>query len=793
MPPKKPEQKLLLSDALYLAPYSNLGSLHEIAKTMIEKDDHSIVLFLKDHKKKFVKGAISSPNEIHIDAIIFSLYEKYGGKLFDFIDELESAENPGVIDLTYVDPETRTNIMVRALYGNDLETLAALIKKGIDLEAKLPIFGSTALMYAIETGKEEIMAILLEAGALCDAINDSGENSLMVALRTGQEDLALVFAEELMKSEADRNHKNLAGEGILDYAEMFSCRKFLGNYLRGDQSDFSKMVNARKLLRLMHSQDDAGGKISNVEFLQKFFQQHPFPNAEFSKILQAIQDGKMDFGDGRRIEIIDMPFLDHQAFMVVEYRADKAVEVSYCDSNLPLSDVDRNKHGFGEVCFEVASDFANPDLGKKLAEYYKKHLKTFCEEDGRLKVPKFLKSLGNFAKNKDEKGQAVMSKRNILTKVQDRGNCSMKSLNIALRAIMKKLHPELTFEKEVNDVFVSQGNGYEEYKKYKNFVIDECLNDVLEVSRKIGNDRGNSCYSIVIDCLKSSLLQAASKKDRKYKDRSLDGADTAGENQFMIQRIVDELRQKGFTNKQLSEIKNSKGENIFYIAVKSGSDAAANWCVENGITLSVNAAGNGVARYVLENSAMTEFFLQNFKSKKLKADEQVTLEVAFLATTQQQNHVVIDMIDSGLDVFLNDARGSNLVGRAFQDNPELLALLLEQNKFFASPDLLTNLLTQAAQKLKVFTEQKKSQKEFLDPYKHLIRETVLGLQKETYKPLSAKEILEVSLSLEDPETRALILSLGGSIMEKPPLRGGDISLRSTESLASAAAAVEYKI
>ncbi len=94
----------------------------------------------------------------------------------------------------------QANQLEDAARTGDLKKLEALIKSGVDVNAK-GSDGQTALMAAAAMGNTDAMKMLIDAGADVNATGPNGQTALMKAIHTGQDD----SVDCLLKNHADVN------------------------------------------------------------------------------------------------------------------------------------------------------------------------------------------------------------------------------------------------------------------------------------------------------------------------------------------------------------------------------------------------------------------------------------------------------------------------------------------------------------------------------------------------------------------------------------------------------------
>jgi len=634
--------------------------------------------------------------------VILKLYEKYKSRALPLIkilvekDKKKSALTGAElkIDLNFADARG-SNILLLAVFENDIEALRFLVSEGVNLDYQHPVNKGVALINAISQGKKGVAEFLIDNGANLAVTNVDLETPLMLALIHGQEELALKIAKEMGGINLQ---KSITGDDTLCYAELYSREKFLAAYLNGDRKEYSTAVNAKKLLDLMYSQDGFPGLVGqNIEMQRRFFKRHPLGASgqdnpylaiaeEIDRCIDPSSNGKyrIDLGDGKTLEVVKMPIPCHVAFIVVEYHKndagnDVAVKLSYCDGNLPLSTVGTERYRAGEVCFQVDQEWAGEaDLGKKIAEFFLKNIAHALDELGRASADGIKGLFADFVEI-DESGYPKITEENIATVAQDRGNCSIKSLNILLRAIRKKTNPTLKFEErnEHGNLLRPAGDGYEEFKTYKKFIIEHCLKDILEIAKGGGinpdgsvKDRispDNSVYSVVLDSLKSSFLQSASKKDSNWLERS------------MMVEIADVLTNYGI---EISEVKSSKGHNAHYIAAAQKIVRAASWCAKRGIEL-VHIPGKKspfLSFFDESRKEILKSYQRLYQGKQLEPNFATNL---MFAAAQRGNNsgeeFALTMISNGFSLDTQNSQGVSFLDYSIDHSPRFVNSLLKKD------------------------------------------------------------------------------------------------------------------
>ena len=87
--------------------------------------------------------------------------------------------------------------------------------------------GWTALMYAARSENQDLVVLLLKAGAALDLVNQDGETALVVAVKRGN----VEAARQLLMAGADVKPKDARGRTALDWAEKDN-RTYLSQIIR---------------------------------------------------------------------------------------------------------------------------------------------------------------------------------------------------------------------------------------------------------------------------------------------------------------------------------------------------------------------------------------------------------------------------------------------------------------------------------------------------------------------------------------------------------------------------------
>ena len=102
-------------------------------------------------------------------------------------------------------------------WGNKIDKMKKLLKKGVDINEKDEEFGNTPLNTAIAKDNEEMALLLLENGADASVQDNEGNNALHYAVEHNMVDLAKII---LNKFHETINRENIQGASVLWKAVM---------------------------------------------------------------------------------------------------------------------------------------------------------------------------------------------------------------------------------------------------------------------------------------------------------------------------------------------------------------------------------------------------------------------------------------------------------------------------------------------------------------------------------------------------------------------------------------------
>ena len=265
-----------------------------------------------------------------------------------------------------------------------------------------------------------------------------------------------------------------------------------------------------------------------------------------------------------KIQVTKIPYVGHAAYLIVKYdKQNKPVKISYIDGNL----IHDKTHA--EITFDIDPAKLKTILGKHqtLENFIQTDFNVDYRNNTRSGLRKQFNDRISSLVTCDKDKNPIISEKAIPSKAQNRGNCAYKSMNIALRAVMKEIDPTLTFERDKNGK--NSGKGYEAYQQYKKGATEESLDTLLECAKKEGF-RDKKYYDQTIDILKPAFLQAVRKGNFERLDE-----------------IVDIFDKQDIN---ISDIKSEKdGSNALFFAVKKQNVEMINWCYDHDIKIEKNS------------------------------------------------------------------------------------------------------------------------------------------------------------------------------------------------------------
>jgi hypothetical protein len=341
-------------------------------------------------------------------------------------------------------------------------------------------------------------------------------------------------------------------------------------------SDFLELTKSKFIALLTYSRSSFGtDEISVVNILKENLRTIPY----FIEALNIIEQKKLKTRD-LDLEILIINNEDHLAFFILEKHRDKKITISYCDGNALLGRDEDTWQAYGEVVFEA-------NLRRSLDDI-KKHLNSIDFsgiKDTGLIIATLERKLSAITIN-DKDGKPVIIAKKIPTTPQDRGNCTLKSTKILMRAIIEKLHPEISFNKDQA--------GYNLYKRsFKNITIRNVNNLLIFLENE--TNKSLPYYKEILDFVINDIfIQAASKGDIDILNR-------------IHPRFTREIN--------ISDLKTEKDEDVFLLAAliknRDKKIATLRWCLEN------EAKINSKGRSTVERSLSQDLGLSEAEIKGL--------------------------------------------------------------------------------------------------------------------------------------------------------------------------------
>ena len=343
-------------------------------------------------------------------------------------------------------------------YVESKEALKIFVEKGTNIN-HVDKFGSDPLdnicfrVIANSLLDSDFIQTFIDNGSYFYRDNPEGLNAL--------QNLAIAGKKELLKNLKLPNspEKIFADEQELDY--------------------FIKFSKARAIVGLAYSESDFRMNTWVFDILIRDRTSNIKVDESDSNLIKKIIDGEpINIFGGNKIEVFMASWINHSAYFIIESDSDNnPLKLSYCDGNgIPFEDWLK----YGEAIFELSKEkidrFENC-YGSSPIEKLKNRLKEVTSEirsyygtDDRF-FPLIQDDLGL----KDDENKFKNIEYKIPTKLQKRGNCTLKSFNIVLRAVLSKIRPDLAFEIDGKPA----GDGYDLYKEFKTTLITDAY-EVLE-------------------------------------------------------------------------------------------------------------------------------------------------------------------------------------------------------------------------------------------------------------------------------------------------------------------------
>jgi len=541
---------------------------------------------------------------------------------------------------------------------------AAAVKYFLDLGANpnTTYLGAYSPLYAAtKKGDYETCKTLVDGGSKLSSA-DKALDILEIPVRDSKLDIFYLIFNLLI----DDYEILLDG---LNYALRDSAAtNLLAVQLGQETIDFlQKFIPTQSLLKKMFSEEDSGGVIShNISDCKKITSKSFDEEDENKKwllgaldILQSEQ--KICYRDKHSIEAIALPDYNHGAYCIIEYEDETPKTLHYCDGNLLLSHIDQQGHGYGIVSYDIRAAFvekviaSGKDFSSSLKGLFKLESPVYYRSN---ETGEFNADIAILEKILEEvtvcstDGRLQAKSQEILTQAQDRGNCSIKAVNIALRLILTRLDPNLKYEIDENGN--PCGKGYDLFKKYKYSLIHSSLDVLLEATESnFFINKENPIYSLILYSLKSCFLHAASKGELSLMVR--------------IKEILDEEQVDA------SKLKSSEGKSAIHIAAAHDNVKTFAWCMENKLFTQEETSDFFI--HLSRNIDLLEVFLAN--SPNLSISDQQTINIAENLAKHSRNTQLEELLQKGLD-----PNTANLASWAMSlGNVDLIEKLLKHEKF----------------------------------------------------------------------------------------------------------------
>lgn len=461
-------------------------------------------------------------------------------KRHDFMDHaitwgnkkiIELLLDKGGFDINHVNKNTGDSYLHKAVQRKDESLVKFFINKGVDINI-INCEGVSALHQSIQDGKDNISQIIINSKNFdADSLNKNGNLLYECAVKSRYETAKLLLTKGF---DLDSQVK-----GDLTARELFALNdnskdflKETGNFSSSQEIDnFIATSKAKAILNLSYAEEGISMRSSVVNNLIK----SSIINENFEKkdnILQTLdaidnKDKKIKLLNGNNLSIKEVSYEDHAAYFIFENDSNgKPLKVTYCDGNA-LTGIDKNGYVKGAISFEVdskkVSKFKDFDIWQHyLEDSFRGHSSEIYKDDSK----KFYDIISKIAVC-DKNNNPIIDEQ-IPTKEQKRGNCTLKSIDVVIREVLRRSDESMVFE---NIDGKQSGKGYEVYKNYKHFLTEEPINKLVELSDK-ANEKDFG-YKERLDILENKILPKAEKKGN--------------------QTLVDKIR-KVFANKE--EVKN---------------------------------------------------------------------------------------------------------------------------------------------------------------------------------------------------------------------------------------------
>jgi ankyrin repeat protein len=576
-------------------------------------------------------------------------------------------------------PESFARGLKFAITVGDDYLIGHLIKDKPNLDIIYPN-DLTPLFLAVFHERKNICQALLDAGANINFRSKSGSSALDYAIDLGKEDMAIFLAKSIGIDLSSKDDEGLTC--TMNAAVRTDMDNFLRIITSEDLSLLKEVTRARVLLGLSYSQNHQGGHTSyNIKAIKEILSKDGFSLPQKDKFVVALNSMQDRSISSNKLQAVYLPYQGHAAFCVVEYDEQGAAQyLSYCDGILPISKINSDGHGYGEVRFKVRPEIAanTPDFAQELIDVFTADSE-FIAIGSHFAGDRLKPTLAKLVEC-DEAGQPIVERLSIPTKPQNRGNCTIKSINIVLRVFLAhEPDLDLVFE-EVRDGTPTGnpgGSGYELFKQYKNLVLQDCLKTMFDLlAIEEAADRKKEVYAIILDAAQIVFLQAAKKNDVALMEK--------------IQKIL--VKEKIDPNKLVNT---EQGENALTIAAKNGSVEAFAWCLENGVGIEADKLGYSVLKSLTstddkdpaKNAKKDQMLALLLKhNPKIDVESKEVKALVSSAAKRKRTDIVGFFLEKGFDPnFKIDGKNSLLSWSATQKNFDLIKLLLQNDDFKIDP------------------------------------------------------------------------------------------------------------
>jgi ankyrin repeat protein len=443
-----------------------------------------------------------------------------------------------------------------AIWFDKLDALEKIIKARSAVLDQKDKSGLTPVLYAIKNGKLDALKKIIEAseGAL-EQKNQQGENPILYSLNTysnnpsdsNKKILKLIFQKQFGRDLQDEEIKNL-----VEFVNNYNFLKlFYNEYGQGmDDIEFKSIVSS-----ILPSEEELESELSKnlLKICQTIAQAKEKPS-----IIECHDASE----DKTELHIHHSQLSNHASYFIFHVNAqNKLTKISYCDGHGVFLErgisrqieANQSPYIYGATTFELkeSMDFI-PQFGEN-----------FVNENSKGKTTSEFR-LQHFSRENLESKEIFGCKfsgmtHSIPTKMQSRGNCSLKSFYVTSRHLLEIQHQ---IEKSTTDrlftydeVLKAQGGeGYKSYKDLRQKMVDKAGEKLFE---SVKNLEKNFLDSIEFFKKMNSLMDRSSMKEERAKPEksttkllqtTLDFIDQINRNKlFKDNLVLDEVNhQKHF-------------------------------------------------------------------------------------------------------------------------------------------------------------------------------------------------------------------------------------------------------